>query len=84
MARQPLPPRLPAVHPLALLSEALLPHSGLAGQQVLGLSEPVVSGEEDLTAQSGAAQIVQLTPARSLGPRHLGRSVSHQSTLAKV
>ena len=67
MARDPLPPRLPAVHPLALLSEALPPHSGLGAKQILRGGKPVVSGEEDGGAQGDAAQGVQLSPPRLPG-----------------
>ena len=67
VARDPLPPRLPAVHPLALGGEALPPHGGLGAQQVLRGGKPVVSGEEDGGAQGGAAQGVQLSPLRLRG-----------------
>ena len=55
-----------------------LPDGRLGQQEVLGLPEPVVRGEDDPAAQRGAAQVVQLTPARGLGPSHSEWSVSHQ------
>ena len=60
--RDPLPPRLPAVHPLALLCEALPPDRRLGAEQILRGGKPVVSREEDGGAEGGAAQSVELCP----------------------
>ena len=77
MARDPLPPGLPPVHPLPLLSEPLPPHGGLALQHVLRRGEPVVRGEDDGGAQRGAAQVVQLRPLRYRVGGCSDRSVGH-------
>ena len=53
-------------------------------QQVLGLSEPVVCGEDDLGAQRGAAQVVELGPAWGLRPGHLEWSLSDRWALCSV
>ena len=88
MTSYPLPPGLPTIHPLALVSEALFPHSWLRVEHVLRCRKPVVGGEEDGGAQARAGQVVKLGPGGCghgvLDERSVSHGVIDVATIAVV